>query len=84
MIRAQLIGSPTCRRYQRMREILMAAAIRLDIPVDLNEINDTQRLMQFNPLSLPQFTIDGHLMAVGNPPAKTDVERRLREVSDQQ
>jgi hypothetical protein len=84
MISARLIGVPTCRRYQKMREVLMVEAARLDLPIDLYEINDTPHLMQFNPLSLPQLHIEGELAAAGNPPTAADVERRLQEVAAQQ
>jgi len=83
MIPVQLIGAPTCRRYQRMREVVGTEATRLNLVVDLEEINDTPRLVEFNPLSLPQLHIDGELAAKGNPPKAADVGQRLQAAAPQ-
>lgn len=81
MIPVQLLGAPTCRRYQKMREIALTEAAVLNLVIDLEEVNDTLRLMQFNPLSLPQLHIGGELAARGNPPKPAEVRRLLQAAS---
>jgi len=66
-----------------MREVVETEAARLDLAVDLEEINDTLRLMQFNPFSLPQLHIGGELAAKGNPPKAADVSHRLQAAAPQ-
>ena len=83
MIPIQLIGSPTCRRYQKMRDVVETEAARLGLAIALEEINDTPRLMRFDPLRLPQLHIGGELVARGNPPKTSDVGSRLQAAAPQ-
>ncbi|HEY53300.1 MAG TPA: thioredoxin family protein [Caldilineae bacterium] len=78
MIVVQLIGAPSCRRYQKMREIVVTEAERLNIPIRLEEIDGAARLAQYNPLSLPRLDIGGNLVASPNPPTPTAVAHHLQ------
>lgn len=80
-ISIQLIGAPTCRRYQKMRTIVQDEAAPLGLVLALEEINDTARLAQINPLSLPQLHIGGKLVAQGNPPKPVLVRQILRRLA---
>lgn len=73
----RLVGSPACRRYHKMRAAVLDAAARLGVQVNLEEVNDTERLSAFNPLSLPRLYIEDKLVASQNPPKTQDVERAL-------
>ncbi len=53
MIRVRLYDSPNCRRYQRMRELILEQARQLNIEIDPIEIGDAESLSRINPLSLP-------------------------------
>jgi len=71
-ITAKLIGSPACRRYQKMRTVILAEAQKLGVEIYLIETSDTESLSKFNPLSLPRMYIGDVLIASQNPP-KADV-----------
>ncbi len=78
MIRVKLYGSPNCRRYRRMRELILEQAQRLGIQFDLVEIGDTESLSRINPLSLPCLYINERLIASSNPPTPQELEEALR------
>lgn len=77
MIEIKLVGTPACRRYQRMRESVIHEAERLGIPIELKEIGGTEQLLQFNPLSLPRLYIGEKLVASQNPPQAQEIEQEL-------
>jgi hypothetical protein len=79
----QLIGSPLCRRYQNMRILALETAAQLGVDVRLEEINDTQRLSQSNPLDLPRLYVNRMLIASRNPPKSTVLTEQLYSTSDQ-
>lgn len=79
MILVTLYGTPSCRRYQRMREMVIHASQRLGVPIELQEIGDTGSLSQINPLSLPRLYIGEKLVASQNPPRAQEVELALGE-----
>lgn len=74
-----LYGTPSCRRYQRMREMVINASQRLGVPIELQEVGDTGSLSQINPLSLPRLYIRERLVASQNPPRVQEVELALGE-----
>ncbi len=51
MFTATLFGTPSCRRYQKMRKLVVEEAARLDLSIQIEEISETAQLTQFNPLS---------------------------------
>lgn len=69
MIAVTLYGTPTCRRYRKMRELVLDQSARLNLPIQLDEISETTQLTQFNPLSLPRLHINGQMVASKNPPS---------------
>ena len=77
MIPVKLMGAPMCRRYQRMRASVIREAQRLNIPIELQEIGETEQLAQVNPLSLPRLYIGEELIASKNPPKTQAIERAL-------
>ncbi|MEO8356703.1 MAG: hypothetical protein ABI621_12370 [Chloroflexota bacterium] len=79
MIPITLYGTPICRRYQRMREMVINASQRLGVPIELQEIGDTESLSQIDPLSLPRLYISDRLVASQNPPRVQEVELALGE-----
>jgi hypothetical protein len=79
MIPVKLIGTPTCRRYQRMKKVLLDAAERTQIFVDLNEIEEIEVLEKFNPLSLPRLYVNDELIASQNPPSVEKIVQFLRD-----
>lgn len=72
MIEVRLMGTPSCRRYQRMRVMVLAEAEKLGAEIHLTEVGDTESLSKINPLSLPRLYIGEELIASQNPP-KADV-----------
>lgn len=81
MIEVRLMGTPTCRRYQRMRDLILAEALKLGAEIHINEISDTESLSQVNPLSLPRLYVGDELIASQNPPKAEDVVRALKGIS---
>jgi len=67
-ISVQLLGSPLCRRYQKMRNRVLEVATQLEKDVQLEKVNDTEALSQSNPLDLSRLYINGALVASRNPP----------------
>lgn len=51
MTNIKLIGSPLCRRYQKMRTLAIQEADRLGIPFSIEEVNDTEQLAKINQLT---------------------------------
>jgi Thioredoxin domain len=82
----KLVGSPLCRRYQRMCQQALEAATRLGVEIQLQEVNDPKRLSQANPLNLPQLYIGETLVASRNPPKAKEIEQQiqkaLKEISE--
>ncbi len=74
-----LIGTASCRRYQKMRQRLIAVADELEIAYQLEEINDTVRLSAYNPLSLPRLMVEEELFASKNPPDLAKIREKLKE-----
>ena len=73
----RLYGAADCRRYRRMKERLLRAAAAARVEVVLQEINQSEALMQFNPLSLPRLYAGEKLLAAQNPPAESVLRRYL-------
>jgi hypothetical protein len=79
MIPVKLVGTPACRRYQRMHESVLREADRLGIPMQLEEIGDTESLSKINPLSLPRLYINDQLIASQNPPRVEQITNMLEQ-----
>lgn len=80
MLTVTLYGTPACRRYQKMRDMVVAEAERLGIAIHVEEIGDVEQLSKINPLSLPRLYIEGDLIASQNPPKAQIIERALERV----
>jgi len=79
MLTVTLYGTPACRRYQRMRDVVVAEAERLGIAIRVEEIGDVEQLSKINPLSLPRLYIAGDLVASQNPPKAQAIENVLKK-----
>lgn len=77
MVTAKLVGTPNCRRYQRMRQRLMQAAGQLKIEVTLIEETATDELVHYNPLSLPLLFVAGQQVASRNAPTLDELGEQL-------
>jgi len=82
MIQIKLLGSPTCRRYKKMRACVIEEAERLKVDIQLEEIDDAKVLSQFNPLSLPRLLVGGNLIASQNLPRAKKIRDALIRVSE--
>ncbi len=79
MFTATLFGTPSCRRYQKMRKLVVEEAARLDLSIQIEEISETSQLAQFSPLSLPRLYINGKLVASQNPPKVAQIAKILTQ-----
>ena len=77
MIPVKLIGTPTCRRYQKMRASVIEEAEWQKLTIQVEEIGDTETLSKFNPLSLPRLYIGDILVASQNPPKPEIISQAL-------
>lgn len=77
MINIRILGTPLCHRYQRMLISAQEAAVELGLEIQLEEINDTERLAQSNPLDLPKMVIDDVVIATRNPPKVKTVKQYI-------
>ena len=77
MISVKLIGSPTCRRYQKMRASVIEEAERQKLAIQVEEVGDTETLSKFNPLSLPRLYIGDILVASQNSPKPEIISQAL-------
>lgn len=68
-IKATLYGTPTCRRYQRMKTALLDAAERTQISITIQDVEELEALEKFSPLSLPRLYINDEMVASQNPPS---------------
>jgi len=73
----KLVGSPACRRYQKIRAVVLDVSTRLGMQANIEEISEAEKLSQFNPLSLPRLYIGDELVASQNPPKAQDIEHAL-------
>lgn len=78
MIEVRLMGTPTCRRYQRMKDLILAEAQKLGVEIHLTEIGDTASLSQVSPLSLPRLYVGTELLASQNPPKPEAAAQALK------
>lgn len=79
MIPVKLFGTPACRRYQKMRDLVLTEAQKCGIEITLTEIGDTESLSKINPLSLPRLYVGGQLVASQNPPRAQEIARALQK-----
>ena len=77
MIPVKLIGTPTCRRYQKMRASVLEEAERQKLAIQVEEVGDMETLSKFNPLSLPRLYIGDVLVASQNPPKPEIISQAL-------
>jgi hypothetical protein len=83
MVTVTLYGTPACRRYHRMRELVLNASEKTGISVELQEVGDTESLSKINPLSLPRMHIGADLVASQNPPKPQVIEAALTKAQAQ-
>lgn len=62
-----------------MQKLVVDEATRLNIPIQVNEISETEQLVQFSPLSLPRLYINDKLVASQNPPKVEQITKMLEE-----
>jgi hypothetical protein len=79
MLTATLYGTPSCRRYQTMRQRVVDEAARLNLSIKIDEVSETARLVQFSPLSLPRLYINDKLVASQNPPKVEQIAKVLEQ-----
>ncbi len=79
MVIVKIIGAPECRRYQKMRQLVLNEASRLNVPIQIDEITEMEQLWQFNPISLPRLYINGNLVASQNPPNVKQIAKFLKQ-----
>ena len=80
-IAVTLMGAPTCRRYQKMRSMVVEEASRLEIELHIQEISDWEMLKQFSPLSLPRLYVQDELVASQNPPRLQEIARIFEQAN---
>ncbi len=78
MIEIRLMGTSACRRYQKMRKVILAEAQKLGAEIHLTEIGDTESLSKINPLSLPRLYVGDTLLASQNPPKADAAAQALK------
>ncbi|GAB4419380.1 MAG: hypothetical protein Kow002_06920 [Anaerolineales bacterium] len=83
LLSLRLFGTPACRRYQRMRTAALEVAAELGLEVELEEINDTDRLAQSNPLDLPRLAVNGEVIVSRNPPKVNVLRQKLLKFIEQ-
>ena len=79
MISITLYGTPSCRRYKKMRQLVLDEAVRLNISIHLDEIIETAQLVQFSPISLPRLYINDQLVASQNPPRVEQITKMFEQ-----
>ncbi len=79
MVHVKLVGSPLCRRYQKMRAGVLREAERLGIAIHVEETGDADDLSQFNPLNLPRLYIEGEMIAQRNPPNAREITQAFQK-----
>ncbi len=81
MLEVKLVGTEACRRYRRMRELVLEEARRAGIAVALLEETEVEGILKYRTVNLPLLFIDGRQVAQGNPPSRQELQRHLREVT---
>ncbi len=67
MITVKLMGTPTCRRYQKMRTRVIEEAERLEIAIQVEEVGDMETLSETQSPQPAQAVYKGHLGGVPKP-----------------
>lgn len=80
MIEVRLMGTPACRRYQKMRAVILAEAEKFGAEIHLTEIGDTESLSTIDPLSLPRLYVGDELLASQNPPKADAAAQALKKM----
>lgn len=84
MIQVTLYGTPSCRRYQKMRDAILVEAEKLGAQIQLIEIGDIESLSKINPLSLPRLYVGDELLASQNPPKADAAAQALKSLLQRQ
>jgi hypothetical protein len=74
-----LVGSETCHRYQRMREMLLEESARLGLQIKLVEENEVQGILKYSTVNLPLLFIGGEMTAQVNPSSRARVQQYLSQ-----
>ena len=86
MITVKLMGTPTCRRYQKMRTRVIEEAERLEIAIQVEEVGDMETFSRLQSPQPAQAVYKGHLGSVPKPAQgrnnHTGIERRYGEIED--
>jgi hypothetical protein len=78
MREVKLVGADTCRRYRRMRELVLDEAARAGIQVALREETEVDGILKYRTANLPLLFIDGRQVAQGNPPSRNIIREHLQ------
>ncbi len=78
MLQVRLVGPETCRRYKRMRELVLDEAARASVAIELVEESETEGILKYRTVNLPILFIGGEKIAQGNPPSRKKVQEHLR------
>ena len=78
MLEVKLVGAETCRRYQRMRALVLEEVRRSGQEIELIEETEAEGILKYRTVNLPMLFIGGEEIAQGNPPSRQKVRERLR------
>ncbi len=78
MLEMELVGTEACRRYRRMRELVLDEARRAGMAVALLEETQAQAILKYRTVNLPILFVDGRQVAQGNPPSRQELQRLLK------
>ncbi len=78
MLEVKLVGVGTCRRYKRMRELVLEEAARAGVSIELIEESEVEGILKYQTVDLPLLFIGGERIAQVNPPPRKTLQQHLR------
>jgi hypothetical protein len=81
MLQLKLVGVDTCRRYRRMRELVLTEAERAGIEIALVEETEVEEILKYGTVNLPLLLIGDTRIGQGNPPSRQALRKYLKEMT---
>ena len=79
-MRVKVLG-PGCARCKRLEELTREAAAEADIPVEIEHVTDTARILDYPIVSTPGLVIEEEVKMSGRLPRREEILAWLKEAA---
>ena len=77
MKKVEILG-PGCQKCKFVEEQVKKAIEELGVDAKVEEVKDTDKIVEYGVMITPAVVVDGKVKAEGNPPSKEELEKWLK------